>query len=69
MNTPMNPPMRFRKYYLPADKETALLPTCVPGAKPEPLLIPEYLFDNTEEEQTKPENGNNEYTTPADHDQ
>ncbi|WP_180327519.1 hypothetical protein [Bifidobacterium pseudolongum] len=47
----------------------------MPGRKPEPWLLPEYLFD-TDDEQTEPQSDKTESTPdtspdekPADHDQ
>lgn len=51
----MTEPIRFREYYLLVNEETVSWPTCVPGAKPEPLLIPEYMFNTPEDEQTEPQ--------------
>lgn len=66
MNTPMNPSMRFKEYYPPIDKEIAALPTCESGAKSEPLLIPEYLFDTPEEKQAETGNGSEKHAIPDD---
>ena len=68
MHTPIDPPMKCREYYPPVDKEIAALPTCEPGEKPEPLLIPEYLFDTPDDEQAEPQLDNTEHEPYTDHD-
>ncbi|PKU90750.1 hypothetical protein CQR46_0946 [Bifidobacterium pseudolongum subsp. globosum] len=71
----MTEPIRFRQVPSPLDTGDQSGPSCMPGRKPEPWLLPEYLFD-TDDEQTEPQSDKTESTPdtspdekPADHDQ
>jgi len=73
----MTEPVRLRGYYQPVDKNAQSLPTCEPDPdlKPEPWLLPDFMFDDPEDETEPPQNktkhtpDSGPYEKPVDHDQ
>lgn len=74
----MTEPIRFREYPSPFNKKGRSGPTCEPDPdlKPEPWLLPDFMFDEDEDEQTEPQSDKTEHTPdaspeekPADHGQ